>query len=192
VHRVLLANNPGRAVFVIEIPQGNTAYQANDGRYYGRSEFEAKYLPDHEVRLRMSRGKVARGIILPRVVAVDLGIAKQSRALAEAEAKRSEVKRRAEKGEIEIARRNPDGTIGFDDPEAMMELLSAEQIMLSASKLPDTVTLDFVFRNDGELTIRSPAVQFQETRNESLFGPEQAQIIKSVPKRLKLEDAIIP
>src|SRR5262249_49352121 len=61
VHRVRLSGQPDRAVFVVQIPPGNTAYQANDGRYYGRSEFGAKYLPDHEVRLRMSRGKVARG-----------------------------------------------------------------------------------------------------------------------------------
>jgi hypothetical protein len=26
--------------------------------YCGRSEFEAKYLPDHEIRLRMSRGRI--------------------------------------------------------------------------------------------------------------------------------------
>lgn len=60
VQRVRLSKIPGKAVFIIRVPPGNTAYQAKDGRYYGRSEFEAKFLPDHEVRLRMSRGKAAR------------------------------------------------------------------------------------------------------------------------------------
>jgi predicted HTH transcriptional regulator len=47
VNRVQLPERQGRVVLIIRIPQGSTAYQANDGRYYGRSEFEAKYLPDH-------------------------------------------------------------------------------------------------------------------------------------------------
>jgi hypothetical protein len=191
VHRVLLGSQPNRVVFVIQIPQGSTAYQANDGRYYGRSEFEAKYLPDHEVRLRMSRGKVARGIILPRHVAVDLGVAKESRARAEAEAKRAEVKRRAQKGELEIQKRNPDGTVVWDDPNVLIDLLSAEQTELFASSLPDTISLDFVFRNDGELTVRAPAMEFREIRNERLFGLQGVQVIKSVPMRLMLDGSII-
>jgi hypothetical protein len=61
VHRVRLSARIDRVVFVVQVPQGSTAYQANDGRYYGRSEFEAKHLPDHEVRLRMMRGRLAQG-----------------------------------------------------------------------------------------------------------------------------------
>jgi hypothetical protein len=80
---VLLASPANRQVFVIQIPQGSTAYQANDARYYGRSEFEAKPLPDHEVRLRMSRGRVAHCEIVANV-AVDLGVARQNRIRAEA------------------------------------------------------------------------------------------------------------
>ena len=63
VHRVRLSGHHGKVVFVIHIPQGTTAYQADDGCYYGRSEFGIKFLPDHEIRLRMSRGKVARGTV---------------------------------------------------------------------------------------------------------------------------------
>jgi hypothetical protein len=59
-HRVKLTEPVDRVVYVIQVPQGSTAYQANDRRYYGRSEFEAKPLPDHEVRLRMMRGQVAQ------------------------------------------------------------------------------------------------------------------------------------
>jgi len=49
--------------YVIYVPQGTTAYQASDHRYYGRSEYEAKSLPDYEVRLRMFRGKVPNAIV---------------------------------------------------------------------------------------------------------------------------------
>ena len=51
VKTVRLSTPPGKVLFVIRIPKGSTAYQAKDGRYYGRSEFQAKHLPDHEVRL---------------------------------------------------------------------------------------------------------------------------------------------
>jgi len=52
-----------RAAYVIYVPQGSTAFQANDHRYYGRSEYESKSLPDYEVRLRMFRGKAPNGIV---------------------------------------------------------------------------------------------------------------------------------
>jgi hypothetical protein len=54
---------PGRSVVAVDVPQGPTAYQAVDRKYYGRSEFEAKALPDHEIRLRMSRRKTARATV---------------------------------------------------------------------------------------------------------------------------------
>jgi hypothetical protein len=185
VQRVRLSSRPDRVVFVIRVPQGSTAYQANDGRYYGRSEFEVKYLPDHEVRLRMSRGRIARGIILAGVVAVDFGVARETRMRAEAEAKRAEFSGRTKEPiELEIERRNPDGTPVFYDPNKVLELLSAQLP-------PDVVNLDFLFRNDGELTIRAPAVEFRETRNKKLFDEGLMRIMKSVPTRLKLEDAII-
>jgi hypothetical protein len=185
VHRVLLSSQPNRAAFVVHIPQGSTAYQAKDGRYYGRSEFEVKYLPDHEVRLRMSRGKVARSIILARVVGVDLGVARESRMRAEAEAKRAELRgRTGEPIELEIERRNPEGTPVFYNPNVVLELLSAQF-------LRDEVKLDFVFRNDGELTIRAPPLEFRESRNKPLFDEQLVRVLKSVPMRLKLEDAII-
>jgi hypothetical protein len=47
----------GRLAFIVHVPQGATAYQARDHLYYSRSEFETKSMPDHEVRLRMQRGR---------------------------------------------------------------------------------------------------------------------------------------
>ena len=52
-----------RYYFVIFVAPGTTAYQASDRRYYGRSEYESKALPDHEVRLRMFRGRAANAIV---------------------------------------------------------------------------------------------------------------------------------
>jgi Putative DNA-binding domain len=53
----------GRVCIVVTVPAGTTAYQAKDRRYYGRSEFQVQPLPDHEVRLRMQRGRMAAGTL---------------------------------------------------------------------------------------------------------------------------------
>jgi hypothetical protein len=58
IRRVALsAQLQSRVALVIHVPQGTTAYQARDHLYYSRSEFETKSMPDHEVRLRMQRGR---------------------------------------------------------------------------------------------------------------------------------------
>lgn len=59
VKGISLDMNRTKYVYAISIPQGTTAYQAKDCCYYGRSEFETKPLLDHEIRLRMFRGKTA-------------------------------------------------------------------------------------------------------------------------------------
>ena len=56
----LSGNRAGRCVIVIYVLQGTTAYQAKDHLYYSRSELESKSMPDHEVRLRMMRGRTSR------------------------------------------------------------------------------------------------------------------------------------
>ena len=58
VRPINLTPDKDRCAYVIFIPQGTTAYQASDRKYYGRSEYEVKALPDHEIRLRMFRGQV--------------------------------------------------------------------------------------------------------------------------------------
>ena len=73
IQRIKLSVFSDRVAFVIQIPQGSTAYQAKDGRYYGRSEFEAKHLPDHEIRLRMNRGRIAKASIHLQLKRVALG-----------------------------------------------------------------------------------------------------------------------
>jgi hypothetical protein len=70
----LSGNKAGQAAIVIVVPQGTTAYQAKDQKYYGRSEFAVEALRDHEIRLRMMRPRVALGRIAVRPLErVDFG-----------------------------------------------------------------------------------------------------------------------
>lgn len=63
VKPIFLDSIKRQCAYVITVPSGTTAYQAFDKRYYGRSEYESKPLPDHEIRLRMFRGKYPNAII---------------------------------------------------------------------------------------------------------------------------------
>lgn len=54
---VQVGASAGRVVYVLEIPQGTTAHQASDFRYYRRYNFVAQPMYDHEVRDVMSRAK---------------------------------------------------------------------------------------------------------------------------------------
>ena len=55
--RFIPINSEDRDCFylIIDVPKGNTAHQAKDRIYYGRSEFETKPLHDSVVRLLMTR-----------------------------------------------------------------------------------------------------------------------------------------
>jgi hypothetical protein len=180
VNRVPLSSNPERIVFIIKIPQGSTAYQANDGRYYGRSEFEAKYLPDHEVRLRMSRGRVARGTVFARIGIVDLGVERERRDLANVEAMRAEEERRKKEGIPADL-----GVVGISDEggRIIREMPNYRLERMSAQFLRDQVSFELTFRNDGELTIRSPSIGFREIRNARLFDERKVFIMNSVKTR---------
>lgn len=49
----------GEYVIVINVPKGNTAYQANDNKYYGRIDEKCVPLRDNQIRLLMAQGRVA-------------------------------------------------------------------------------------------------------------------------------------
>src|SRR5665213_3186715 len=55
IKSVQLASGSDHVAYVVEIPQGNTAHQANDCRYYRRFNFQSVKMPDNEVRDVMSR-----------------------------------------------------------------------------------------------------------------------------------------
>lgn len=55
IHPVPISSNSNYAVYVVEIPQGHTAHQALDLRYYRRFNYESVPMEDHEIRDVMGR-----------------------------------------------------------------------------------------------------------------------------------------
>lgn len=55
IKQIDLTSQPGRAVFVIQIPIGFTAHQAHDFRYYRRYNFQSVPMHDYEVKMVMNR-----------------------------------------------------------------------------------------------------------------------------------------
>ena len=53
----LTTQHPGRVGYVLSIPQGRTAHQASDGKYYKRFNFIAVPMQDHEIRDVMNRSR---------------------------------------------------------------------------------------------------------------------------------------
>lgn len=98
---IKLTDKP-RSCVIIHVPEGSTAYQARDLKYYGRSEFESKAMADHEIRTRMLKGQIrqarlevrrwlsggsyksTQGDVTPAQVDVAYGEATHLRALEEA------------------------------------------------------------------------------------------------------------
>lgn len=168
VHRVTLESLPDRVVYVVEIPKGATAYQANDKIYYGRSEFECKALPDHEVRLRMSRGRIARAGVHFRLRNVQL----RAERLAAVQDQHAEA----------IAAFN------LDPQQAVKNHPEIIQVM-GSSLVGDLVEFDLVIRNDGELTIKGPAVQLVDERAPWLTHGRSA--VASLSKRYDMDGEIV-
>lgn len=55
IHSINLSSGETDVAYVIEIPQSNTAHQANDHRYYKRFNFQAVPMEDYEIRDVMFR-----------------------------------------------------------------------------------------------------------------------------------------
>jgi hypothetical protein len=57
IHPISLrqVQQPGKVVYVVQIPQSFTAHQASDYRYYKRFNFESVAMEDYEVRQAMNR-----------------------------------------------------------------------------------------------------------------------------------------
>lgn len=55
IHPVSLSSGANHVAYVVEIPQSNTAHQANDKRYYKRFNFESVAMEDFEIRDIMNR-----------------------------------------------------------------------------------------------------------------------------------------
>ncbi len=58
----LKVRDPGKVAYVIHVPQGTTAHQASDGRYYKRHNFTAEFMNHYEIMDVMNRVKHPRVI----------------------------------------------------------------------------------------------------------------------------------
>jgi hypothetical protein len=87
VHRVVMKSHGDPTVgFAISVPAGSTAYQANDRKYYGRSEYESKALPDNEIRLRMMKGRIASALVVVDHIRYDKATSRKGRARTQGDA----------------------------------------------------------------------------------------------------------
>lgn len=57
IHSIPIEKKPQEVVYVVEIPQSDTAHQAVDKRYYKRFNFLAEPMEDYEIRDVMARGQ---------------------------------------------------------------------------------------------------------------------------------------
>lgn len=55
IHPISLSSGPNDVAYAVEIPQSNTAHQAQDHRYYKRFNFLAEPMEDYEIRDIMNR-----------------------------------------------------------------------------------------------------------------------------------------
>jgi hypothetical protein len=136
-YRVPIESLPDRVVWVVEIPQGKTAYQASDCKYYGRSEVEAKPLRDDVIRLRMERGRVARARIEARLNSslnhtVDY------------------VLREHDPEAFELFKNNRSEAISR---------YTGLATLLGIEDRPDRISAQLYLVNDGELTVRAPLIR---------------------------------
>jgi hypothetical protein len=63
----LTGSNAGKVAYVVSIPQGTTAHQASDKKYYKRYNFKREAMEDYEIRDVMNRLKYP--LLLPRFAA---------------------------------------------------------------------------------------------------------------------------
>lgn len=57
IQPIELEASPDKAIFAVEIPEGLTAYQASDCRYYRRFNFQSIPMHDYEVKMAINRFK---------------------------------------------------------------------------------------------------------------------------------------
>ena len=68
IHPVSLASGVDHVAYVVEIPQGSTAHQSNDFRYYRRYDFQSVPMYDHEIRDVMNRRTQPRAEVSAKFV----------------------------------------------------------------------------------------------------------------------------
>jgi hypothetical protein len=154
----------GRIVLVVHVPQGTTAYQARNHLYYSRSEFETKSMPDHEVRLRMQRGRTPQAQLeLERLHCTSAD---------------QEFQRRVEQKERIAAQREAEEMVLI--PRQMRESLDAPRRDF------DEYDFQFAIRNTGELTIRDFVLAIRAvSRDDQLWFTSDKGPISNLGSRFR-------
>jgi len=171
VYRVPLTEFSGsRVVFVIEVPQGRTAHQAKDCRYYGRSEFETKALRDFDIRLRMERGKAAHAEISSSVRLVRSASTLLAEQIEEHRRNLIELRDIAEAQGKDIERGSLLNKLGVDKPHLIDPGHLSDRYRCSEYEV------EFFIINAGETTLRDFEIHIDVTCVEGFgVGPPKAQ-----------------
>jgi hypothetical protein len=149
---VRLSAPSNRVVVIIQVPPGSTAYQAKDLLYYGRSEFKVEALPDHEIRLRMQRGRIARAQLELSALRCTTADEEFQRRLVAKE----QIARRREAGEVVIYGH---GAPSRESLEAAKLDYDEYEFKLTVVNIGELTIRDFVLsvrlvRRDGEVILR--------------------------------------
>lgn len=82
IHVIIMPDNQDHVVYILEIPKGETAHQADDKKYYRRHNFMVEPLYDHEIRDIMGRQKNP-------LIVVDFDISRKENLISDGTGKRS-------------------------------------------------------------------------------------------------------
>ncbi len=147
---LLSGDKEGRVAYIVTVPKGSTAYQARHSyRYYGRSEFESKPLPDNVIRLLMSRGRVPQ----IRVEISNCRILTAEQEWATRQAKLAEIERRRKEGEVVL--------YGRGVPE--------HKDLVAPKRDYDQFSFQLSLVNTGEVTIRDLVLCLAFSMSSELF-----------------------
>lgn len=178
----------GSYALIVRIPQGNTAYQASDFRYYSRSEYEAVGMPDHEVRLRMMRGRIPQAkleIYSPAIITAEQEYAMRTVELSET-LRRGDIIPPAQKRRLEAPKRDYNEVcfglmvrnIGAVTIRDLLLQVSLEATTLECNGPAGKGQGPFEFRFTGSKTIKTERI-IEIVDPERKMFPEQVLVFPS-------------
>jgi hypothetical protein len=168
-----ISNKVGNVAYVIYVPKGVTAYQASDKRYYSRSEYEVKPMPDHEIRLRMMKGQMPQ---------VKIGLSKIKLITAEEEYRERQNKFKELKSSNDIG-------------DLLYAGRQREQYEKPISDY-DEFIITLIIMNTGEVTLKdfllTLASNIDSKLEKSQFRFSKGEQIKSYSDRLEPVEKLFP
>lgn len=159
-----------RILLFIQVPKGTTAYQASDRFYYGRSEWKAQPLPDHEIRLRMDRPRQKQARV---VAAVRQSGSAEAASLANLRRLQADIRSTSDgTSDPEFRKIIEDGLRGMGTGPGGLVSTS----YLKRRRFPDEYCIEVALENPGELSLREFEADVYVTCDEPgyLFENEMA------------------